>query len=419
MPDLFFADLVRETSTASGPGPLLLGGATPGHRSFADAVPAGVRFHYAIAGVAHEQQWEVGEGEHDGTRLTGRNVLASSADNALVDFLPGLKIVTLTVASSWFAQRQNVPAHNHSPGQIEGLQAALDGKQAAGSYAAAEHGHGALALDGGSAESPSLRFGGDEDSGFFQPGADTIAVSIGGQERARFTPSGAIGIGTTNPVSPLHVRWNGYDPYANRLGALTLQGAYGGGLVLQDGVGHIGLWATEGGDTLNISLGAAMHRLVLRVTSDQVRAGFDNVSALGDPAVRWSQLYAATGTINTSDEREKHWLGPPDATELAAGRAILNELGLFQWMQAREAKGPEQARRHFGLRAQRAFAILNDHGLDWRRYGWCCHDIWTDDDGVAHDRYGIRPDQLALFLIAVLAHAGGLYPVEEAGGVAG
>ena len=48
---LFFADLVREACQATGAGDLALAGALPGHRRFADAVPAGARFHYCIAGV--------------------------------------------------------------------------------------------------------------------------------------------------------------------------------------------------------------------------------------------------------------------------------------------------------------------------------------------------------------------------------
>ena len=72
------------------------------------------------------------------------------------------------------------------------------------------------------------------------------------------------------------------------------------------------------------------------------------------------------------------------------------------------------------MRAQRAFAIMKEEGLDWQRYAWCCYDAWAaepaveeqhGDDGEivsagrparpAGDSYGIRPDQLAMFLIAV------------------
>ncbi|PXW78133.1 hypothetical protein C7451_103241 [Blastomonas natatoria] len=404
MSELVFADLVRETSTGAGTGALALSGATPGHRRFAEAVPVGARFHYAIAGVAHEQQWEVGEGECDGTSLVRHSVLASSSANGLVDFLPGLKIVTLTVASAWFADRQDVPTHRHDLTEVEGLQSVLDGKQPAGSYAAAAHDHATLALQDGNAASPALHFAGDISTGLFRPEPGALAISVGGIERARLGATGRLGIGTPNAASPVHVRWLGFDPFANRSAALTLEGAFGGGLVLLDGGGHVGLWATEEGDTLNISVGGAGHIPAVQIVSTGLRPAFDNYSASGSASRRWTQVYAATGAINTSDARDKHWLGPLQAQEIAAGRALMRELGLYQWLDARTTKGPDEARLHFGLRAQRAFAILTEHGLDWRRYAWCCHDRWIDDDGAEQDRFGIRPDQLALFLVAVIAH---------------
>ena len=55
---LFFADLVREASWGTGTGDLPLGGALPGHRRFADAVPAGARFYYCVAGVTRPDEWE-------------------------------------------------------------------------------------------------------------------------------------------------------------------------------------------------------------------------------------------------------------------------------------------------------------------------------------------------------------------------
>jgi len=38
-------------------------------------------------------------------------------------------------------------------------------------------------------------------------------------------------------------------------------------------------------------------------------------------------------------------------------------------------------------------------------YAFLCFDRWQDDAGGWHDRFGVRSDQLALFLIAALAGA--------------
>jgi hypothetical protein len=146
---LFFADLVREYSLSAGAGDFVLAGAVAGHRRFGDAVPAGARFHYGIAGVTHPEEWETGEGEigSGGTLMraplvSSAGVVSESEQVRLVDFAPGLKVVTLTVAAQWF-DRQEAGV---GIADVTGLAAALAGKAAAGhdhqgSYAPAAHHH--------------------------------------------------------------------------------------------------------------------------------------------------------------------------------------------------------------------------------------------------------------------------------------
>ena len=125
---LFFADLVREVSHGAGTGDLPLAGALPGHRRFADSVPPGARFHYAIAGVTHAQEWETGEGEIGSGGSLLRLPFASSAGGAAVDFSPGLKTVALTVGAAWFAGQEDGEAI--TIGDVEGLADELDEKAA-------------------------------------------------------------------------------------------------------------------------------------------------------------------------------------------------------------------------------------------------------------------------------------------------
>ena len=131
----------------------------------------------------------------------------------------------------------------------------------------------------------------------------------------------------------------------------------------------------------------------------------DNGNTCGLISKRWTEIFATTGTINTSDEREKQWRGGLSAAELRAGKRIIAELGFYQWIDAIEKKG-DAARLHFGARAQRVWAIMADEGLvepitDGRPgdapYAFLCWDEW--DDGT---RYGLRVDQLTLFLVACL-----------------
>ncbi|HEX8366539.1 MAG TPA: hypothetical protein VF603_14755 [Allosphingosinicella sp.] len=106
MAELFFADLVRERSHGSGTGALALAGAVAGHRRFAETVPPGAVFHYAIAGITHPGQWETGEGQLDAQGALQRTPIASSAGGAAVDFLAGTKMVTLTAGAAWFEAQQ-------------------------------------------------------------------------------------------------------------------------------------------------------------------------------------------------------------------------------------------------------------------------------------------------------------------------
>ena len=387
MPDLFFADLVRETSTGTGTGALPLSGATPGHRRFADAVPPGARFHYAVAGVTHEGQWEVGEGEIAEGVLV-RDVVLASSDSGLVDFAAGLKTVTLTVAADWFAARDDRADHLHDMEQIDGLAEALAAKQPAGSYAPAVHSHDYLPRN---AEGNWIAVEGRLGVGSLAPYSrlEVRGASMAGYSLEFSGPPGSLS-GMQMYLGDGNFYHSGYWNSAPGIGAITDPTGVAGTLAL----------AAYGGLAGERSLVAmASHN---GYTGRALSPGADGMVLLGRPELRWSDIHAVSGTINTSDAREKMWLGGMDARERRAGLDILAELGFFQWTSAITAKGVDVARRHFGVRAQSAFAIMERHGLDWRRYGWCCHDRWEDAEGT-HERYGIRTDQLCLFLIAALA----------------
>jgi len=113
----------------------------------------------------------------------------------------------------------------------------------------------------------------------------------------------------------------------------------------------------------------------------------DNAYGLGWSANRANQVFAATGTINTSDEREKDWRGALNDAELRAARRIAGEIGVYRWLDAVAAKG-DKARLHIGARAQRVWAIMAEEGLvdpigaDGRPgetpYAFLCWDEWDD-----------------------------------------
>lgn len=163
--------------------------------------------------------------------------------------------------------------------------------------------------------------------------------------------------------------------------------------------------------------GVADGVMLVRLTSSGVlQPGSDNMQALAAASFRFTTAYLGSNPIVTSDMREKTWRGAASAAELAAAKRIAAELGFYQWNDAVAEKGAEGARLHFGVRAQAVWAIMADEGLadpldagadPSSRHAFLCWDRWAEErdaDGqlvrAAGERFGIRPDQLALFLIA-------------------
>lgn len=138
------------------------------------------------------------------------------------------------------------------------------------------------------------------------------------------------------------------------------------------------------------------------------RPGADNSQNLGTASFKWGVVYAGTGTINTSDARDKTEVNPLTQRELAAAVEMSREIGTFQLLASMAKKG-DGARLHVGITVQRAMEIMTSHGLDPFRYAFICHDSWDESsspagDGepaVVHpagDRYGFRVDQLLAFM---------------------
>ena len=148
----------------------------------------------------------------------------------------------------------------------------------------------------------------------------------------------------------------------------------------------------------------------------------DNAYSLGQASYRFTQLYAGSGTINTSDARLKTAVTALSVAEIEAAKALGLEIGTYQFLAAVAEKGDE-ARHHVGLTVQRAMEILEAYELDPCTYGFICYDKWDErvvehdpvvrleDDGTetvmaqgwsetipGGDRYSFRYDQLNLFI---------------------
>jgi len=106
-------------------------------------------------------------------------------------------------------------------------------------------------------------------------------------------------------------------------------------------------------------------------------AGADNSRDLGAATIRWDDVFATNGTINTSDRNEKQDIAELSDAEQRVAVAAKGLLRKFRWRDAVEAKGDE-ARTHFGIIAQDLQAAFAAEGLDAGDYAMFISTTWWE-----------------------------------------
>jgi len=127
----------------------------------------------------------------------------------------------------------------------------------------------------------------------------------------------------------------------------------------------------------------------------------DNTQNFGSASLRWSVLYAGTGTINTSDESEKMNIRPLNIVEKTVARRLKKKIKSFVFKSAHKVK-KDKARVHFGIIAQDVERVFKEEGLNADDYGIFCRDVYTDLNGFQNTKLGIRYDELLCFIISTL-----------------
>jgi hypothetical protein len=143
----------------------------------------------------------------------------------------------------------------------------------------------------------------------------------------------------------------------------------------------------------NITLGST----VAVVPSTGFAPTVDGAYVLGAPSLRWSTVYAVTGTINTSDVNQKQDVRSLNEAEARTAVKLKSLVRAFRFKDAVAEKN-ENARIHVGVIAQDVAAAFTSEGLDANNYGLFCSDVLEDNS----TQLGIRYEELLAFIISAL-----------------
>ena len=170
----------------------------------------------------------------------------------------------------------------------------------------------------------------------------------------------------------------------------------------------LGLYAAnQAGGTSDVGLNSSGAGNFAPLTSD-------NALTLGTAAHRFSVVFAGTGTINTSDAREKQDIEDLSEAELRVAKKLKSLIKKFRFKDAVAEKG-DAARIHVGIIAQDVKEAFESENLDGMKYGILCYDEWDateeikDEKGTilisgrkSGNRYGVRYDELLAFIISAI-----------------
>lgn len=215
-------------------------------------------------------------------------------------------------------------------------------------------------------------------------GAETVAGVKTFSSRPEFSagfvaPGTTVaGIGTSSPTS-----------FMSGVFGLAIAGASAGLALRHTGSSSTWMFYNDAG-VLKFWNGSA--DILALSTGAYLRPGVDNNLALGGAGQRWTVVYAASGTINTSDLREKTLVDDgivDNETGMLTplGLAIVARVGVlaFKFNEAIETKGLDGARIHYGYGAQVWEAAFIAEGKDPTKSALFCKDLLTRPVG------GTRP----------------------------
>jgi hypothetical protein len=238
--------------------------------------------------------------------------------------------------------------------------------------------------------------------------------------------SGDLGIGTTSPVTPLHVSTAKSSVTDSVLTLQDTTETFGRmiefvGQGSTDSRGIIGFQepqanapelfiANGGGDALETGVGLAFWSYINvdRISPcDNLGDYKDDEIDLGWSNARFDDIYATNGTIQTSDRNDKQDIQALTDAETRVATTCKGLIRKFRWKSAVAEKddnsdSDETARIHFGIIAQDLQDAFTAEGLDAGNYAMFTSQTWEDSDGVEQTRLGVRYSELLAFIIAAI-----------------
>jgi len=125
--------------------------------------------------------------------------------------------------------------------------------------------------------------------------------------------------------------------------------------------------------------GIAMGAGTAVIPTDNTGQHSDNTKDVGASSVRFDDVFATNGTIQTSDKNEKQDIASMTTAELAVGKRLSTLFKTFRW-KSKVTEKADKARTHSGIIAQEVKAAFEAEGLDATKYALFCSDTWWEKE---------------------------------------
>jgi len=213
---------------------------------------------------------------------------------------------------------------------------------------------------------------------------ETFNIQVNGGTRATIDSSGNVLVGKTSdafgtagcearPEGALRITRDGSTAgFFNRLNSDGVIVNFYKDSSSVGTIGNTGIYPFFAGSGAGI-----MPRASDIVPTDGSGALSDNTEDLGDGAVRFDDVFATNGTIQTSDQNEKQQIASLTSAEITAAKAISKLFKTYKWNDSVTENG-DNARTHTGVIAQEVQQAMTDAGLDATKYAFWCSDTWWE-----------------------------------------